>query len=124
MILMCRETTALQRKLEAMAQQIGNFGLAAAIFTLAAMAGQFTWHTFFVDGQAWDNKYLTDYLSYVITSITIVVGYQAPCNTDAHLNLLHAQGSDDNWQPLASLAVLYRVLEHPVKPMVQGSRAT
>lgn len=72
--LTCRETTALQRKLETMAQQIGNFGLAAAVFTLAAMAGQFTWHTFYVDGQAWDYKYLTDYLSYVITAITIVVG--------------------------------------------------
>ena len=72
--LTCRETTALQRKLETMAQQIGNFGLAAAVFTLAVMAGQFTWHTFYVDGQAWDYKYLTDYLSYVITAITIVVG--------------------------------------------------
>ncbi len=79
---MCRETTALQRKLEAMAQQIGNFGLAAAVFSLAAMAGQFTWHTFYLDGQAWDYKYLSEYLSYVITAITIVVGYLAnapPC---------------------------------------------
>ena len=99
---MCRETTALQRKLEAMAQQIGNFGLAAAVFTLAAMAGQFTWHTFFVDGQAWDNKYLTDYLSYVITSITIVVSQQPPSSIETHLNLLHAQGSGDCWQPVAS----------------------
>lgn len=68
-----RETTALQRKLEAMAQQIGNFGLAAAVFSLAAMASQFTWHTFYVEGQPWDYKYLSEYLSYVITAITIVV---------------------------------------------------
>ncbi len=76
-LLTCRETTALQRKLEQMAQQIGNFGLAAAVFTLAAMAGQFTYHTFYVDGQSWDYKYLTEYLSYVITAITIVVSSQA-----------------------------------------------
>ena len=76
-LLTCRETTALQRTLEQMAQQIGNFGLAAAVFTLAAMAGQFTYHTFYVDGQSWDYKYLTEYLSYVITAITIVVSSQA-----------------------------------------------
>ena len=69
----CRESTALQRKLEVMAQQIGNFGLAAAVFSLAAMAGQFTWHTFYVEGQTWDYKFLSEYLSYVITAITIVV---------------------------------------------------
>jgi len=69
----CRESTALQRKLEAMAQQIGNFGLAAAIFSLAAMAGQFTWSTFVVDQQPWDYKYLSDYLRFVITAITILV---------------------------------------------------
>lgn len=60
-------------KLEVMARQIGNFGLAAAVFSLAAMAGQFTWHTFYVEGQAWDYKFLSEYLSYVITAITIVV---------------------------------------------------
>ncbi|BDA45515.1 Plasma membrane calcium-transporting ATPase 1 [Coccomyxa sp. Obi] len=68
-----RESTALQRKLEVMAQQIGNFGLAAAIFSLAAMAGQFTWSTFFVEGQSWDYKYLTDYLRFIVTAITILV---------------------------------------------------
>ncbi|EIE20267.1 calcium-translocating P-type ATPase [Coccomyxa subellipsoidea C-169] len=68
-----RESTALQRKLETMAQQIGNFGLAAAIFSLTAMAGQFTWSTFFVDGQAWDYKYLSEYLRFIITAITILV---------------------------------------------------
>lgn len=56
-----------------MAQQIGNFGLAAAIFSLTAMAGQFTWSTFFVDGQAWDYKYLSEYLRFIITAITILV---------------------------------------------------
>jgi Ca2+ transporting ATPase len=56
-----------------MAQQIGNFGLAAAIFSLAAMAGQFTWNVFLVQGQPWDSKYLADYLHFVITAITILV---------------------------------------------------
>ena len=68
-----RETTALQRKLEAMAQQIGNFGLGAALFSLAAMAGQFSWATFFVAGAAWDPAFLSVYLRFVITAITILV---------------------------------------------------
>ena len=88
----CRESTALQRKLEVMAQQIGNFGLAAAVFSLAAMAGQFTWHTFYVEGQAWDYKFLSEYLSYVITAITIVVS-EGPnamhCRTGLLLLLLN-----------------------------------
>ncbi len=83
-----RETTALQRKLEAMAQQIGNFGLGAALFALAAMAGQFSWATFFVAGRAWDPAFLTVYLKFVITAITILVSsgdpwaawlWHAPC---------------------------------------------
>jgi hypothetical protein len=60
-----------------MAQQIGNFGLAAAVFSLTAMAGQFTWSTFFVDGQSWDYKYLSDYLRFIITAITILVCFPA-----------------------------------------------
>lgn len=64
-----------------MAQQIGNFGLAAAVFSLAAMAGQFTWNTFFVQGQPWDYKYLSDYLRFVITAITILVGSSPWVNT-------------------------------------------
>ena len=70
-----------------MAQQIGNFGLAAAMFSLAAMAGQFTWHTFYVEGQAWDYKFLSEYLSYVITAITIVVS-GGPCAIHCRLGLL------------------------------------
>ena len=73
-----RETTALQRKLEAMAQQIGNFGLGAALFALAAMAGQFSWATFFVAGRAWDPAFLTAYLKFVITAITILVRLGGP----------------------------------------------
>lgn len=100
---MRRETTALQRKLETMAQQIGNFGLAAAVFSLAAMAGQFTWHTFYVEGQAWDLKYLSEYLSYVITAITIVVG--CPANTPPCC----AQGTLEQAVILKRLDVLSRM---------------
>jgi hypothetical protein len=77
----CRETTALQRKLETMAQQIGNFGLAAALFALAAMAGQFSWATFFVQHAAWDPAYLNDYLRFVITAITILARPRNPLVT-------------------------------------------
>ena len=71
--MLCRETTALQRKLEALAGQISNFGLAAALFALAAMAGQFSWDTFFVQHAPWDPAYLNTYLRFVITAITILV---------------------------------------------------
>ena len=114
---MRRETTALQRKLETMAQQIGNFGLAAAVFSLAAMAGQFTWHTFYVEGQAWDLKYLSEYLSYVITAITIVVG--CPANTPPCC----AQGTLEQAVILKRLDVLSRTPSgtlthhHPRWPM-------
>ena len=67
-----RETTALQRKLEALAGRISNFGLAAALFALAAMAGQFSWTTFFVQHAPWDPAYLSTYLRFVITAITIL----------------------------------------------------
>ena len=108
----CRESTALQRKLEVMAQQIGNFGLAAAVFSLAAMAGQFTWHTFYVEGQAWDYKFLSEYLSYVITAITIVVSespYAMHCRNGLLLLLL---------DPCRSLACKWTCVRlcHPCVP--------
>ncbi|KAK9845411.1 hypothetical protein WJX81_005835 [Elliptochloris bilobata] len=68
-----RETTALQRKLEGMAGQIGGFGLAAALLSLAAMAGQFSWAEFVVAGRPWAWELLPRYLHFVITAITIVV---------------------------------------------------
>ncbi|KAK9828539.1 hypothetical protein WJX72_000653 [[Myrmecia] bisecta] len=68
-----KEMTTLERKLEKMAAQIGNFGLLAALFSLGAMAGQFSWQRFVVQGQAWDWAFLADYLHFLITAITIVV---------------------------------------------------
>ena len=69
----CRETTALQRKLEGMSGQIGGFGLAAALLSLAAMSGQFTWAEFVVAGHPWSWDVLPRYLHFIITAITIVV---------------------------------------------------
>ena len=69
----CREATALQRKLEGMSGQIGGFGLAAALLSLAAMSGQFTFAEFVVAGHAWSWELLPRYLHFVITAITIVV---------------------------------------------------
>lgn len=67
-----RETTPLQTKLEIMAGQIGAFGLAAALFSLIAMAGQFSYAEFVVAGRPWSWDLLPRYLHFVITAITIV----------------------------------------------------
>ena len=70
----CREETALEKKLDRLAGQIGQFGLGAAALSLAAMAVQFTYEHFVEGGERWQWDYLTDYLHFLITSITIVVG--------------------------------------------------
>ena len=69
----CRESTVLEDKLEKLANQIGQFGLGAAVITFAAMAGQYTWHTLIQEGQPWDWGMLSTYLKYAITAITILV---------------------------------------------------
>ena len=63
----------LEDKLETLANQIGQFGLAAALITFGAMAGQFTWHTLVQEGRPWDWAMLSTYLKYAITAITILV---------------------------------------------------
>ena len=72
-LVICREETALQRKLDKLAGQIGQLGLAAAAFALLAMAGQFTYSEFIVGNSSWDWEYLSTYLHFLITAITIVV---------------------------------------------------
>lgn len=69
----CRETTVLESQLEKLANQIGQFGLAAAAITFAAMAGQFSYHTLYLEGRSWDWAFLSAYLKFAITSITILV---------------------------------------------------
>ena len=56
-----------------MSGQIGGFGLAAALLSLAAMSGQFTWAEFVVGGHVWSWDVLPRYLHFIITAITIVV---------------------------------------------------
>ena len=63
----------LEAKLEKLANQIGQFGLAAAAITFAAMAGQFSWRTLVVEGQSWQWAFLSTYLKFAITAITILV---------------------------------------------------
>lgn len=73
MITLCREETALESKLDTLASQIGQVGIAAAAFSLAAMAGEFSYDHFVLAGESWQWDYLTTYLDFVITAITIVV---------------------------------------------------
>ena len=73
-----RESTVLEDKLEKLANQIGQFGLGAAVITFAAMAGQYTWHTLIQEGQPWDWGMLSTYLKYAITAITILVRLLPP----------------------------------------------
>ena len=41
------------------------------------MAGQFSYQHFVEGGERWQWDYATDYLHFLITSITIVVGFEA-----------------------------------------------
>ena len=66
----------MEKKLDRLAGQIGQFGLAAAALSLAAMAGQFSYQHFVEGGERWQWDYATDYLHFLITSITIVVGVE------------------------------------------------
>ncbi len=63
----------MENKLEVLAGQIGNFGLAAAVLSLGAMAGQYSWDMFIVQGHPWEWGFLNAYLHFLITAITIVV---------------------------------------------------
>ncbi|GMH44194.1 hypothetical protein BSKO_12128 [Bryopsis sp. KO-2023] len=68
-----RNTTVLTEKLEGLAGDIGRVGVMASLVTFLAMSSRFTFETFFVEGAAWDWRFLQDYLEHVITSITVLV---------------------------------------------------
>lgn len=68
-----REETVLQRKLAAYATTIGRVGLAAAVAATTALAWKFTATTFVTGHAAWNNVYIQDYLSFVISGVTILV---------------------------------------------------
>jgi Ca2+ transporting ATPase len=63
----------LEEKLEIMANQIGQFGLWAALATTLLMSAAFSWDTFFVAGDAWSWDFLSTYLDFLITGITVLV---------------------------------------------------
>ena len=67
-----RQTTVLTEKLERLAGDIGRFGLAAALITLVAMSGQFSYRMFFLEHRSWNWEFLEIYLRQLITSITIL----------------------------------------------------
>ena len=69
----CRETTVLEAKLEKLAGLIGQVGLGAGLLAFGALASQFSWQKFVVEGQSWDWAFASEYLRFLITSITILV---------------------------------------------------
>lgn len=68
-----QQTTVLTEKLNRLAADIGQFGLAASLITLFAMSVPFSYQTFVTEHQNWDWKFLEVYLHQIITSITILV---------------------------------------------------
>lgn len=84
-----RETTTLERKLEKLATDIGNLGLAAAGSVLLFQSAQYTWRRFFVEGEAWQWSYLSDYLHFIITAVTVVVCLDA----NQHPTLSHPRSN-------------------------------
>lgn len=66
----------LESKLESLASLIGQIGLGAGLLAFTALATQFSWQHFAVEGQSWDWSLAPIYLRYLIISITILVSPQ------------------------------------------------
>ena len=103
--LFCREETALQGKLDKLAGQIGQLGLAAAAFALISMAGQFTYTEFIAGSSSWDWEYLSTYLHFLITAITIVVSLK-------HLQLLSTGDDSLSWDVWSFLSFMIEVFRY------------
>lgn len=73
MVLVHRQQTQLQKKLEVLAAQIGYVGLGAAGLSLTGMAVPFTYNTFFVQQQPWQWEFASEYLHMLVQAITILV---------------------------------------------------
>lgn len=71
----------LEAKLEELASFIGQLGLGAGLLAFGALASQYSWQKFVVEGQAWDWSFAPDYLRFLITAITILVMH---CNSLWH----------------------------------------
>lgn len=65
----------LEAKLEELASFIGQLGLGAGLVAFGALASQYSWNKFVVEGQAWDWAFAPDYLRFLITAITILVRF-------------------------------------------------
>ena len=63
----------MEAKLEELASFIGQLGLGAGLLAFGALASQYSWHKFVVEGQTWDWAFAPDYLRFLITAITILV---------------------------------------------------
>ena len=63
----------LEAKLESLAGLIGQVGLGAGLVAFFALASQFSWQKFVVEGQSWDWSFAPEYLRFLITAITILV---------------------------------------------------
>lgn len=63
----------LEAKLESLASLIGQIGLGAGLLAFTALASQFSWQHFVVEGQSWNWSLAPTYLRFLIISITILV---------------------------------------------------
>lgn len=66
------QTTPLQAKLEILAEQIGQLGLGAAIFTVVALFIQFLVH-YFGHNLEWEQKYLVEFMHFFVTVCCVVL---------------------------------------------------
>ena len=83
----------LEAKLEKLASLIGQVGLGAGLLAFGALASQYSWQKFVVEGQSWDWSFAPDYLRFLITAITILVGSPLPHAKGLPCGVLKARGS-------------------------------
>lgn len=69
--------------MEELASFIGQLGLGAGLLAFGALASQYSWQKFVVEGQTWDWSFAPDYLRFLITAITILVCIAVLCGSTA-----------------------------------------
>lgn len=69
--------------MEELASFIGQLGLGAGLLAFGALASQYSWQKFVVEGQTWDWSFAPDYLRFLITAITILVCIAVFCGSSA-----------------------------------------
>ncbi|RHY14175.1 hypothetical protein DYB36_001682 [Aphanomyces astaci] len=63
----------LQGKLDNLTVMIGSLGMYTALFVFLAMVVRFSVVKFWIQGDAWSNEYLKDYLNHFILGVTVLV---------------------------------------------------